>query len=350
MRTYLDCVPCFVRQALDSARHLTDSPEMHEQLLREVLTLASTMSFDSPPPVMGRLIHRRLRELTGQADPYKAAKQKAKEFALRLYPDLKDIVISSRDPLAAAVKFAIAGNVIDLGVLVPYDHGPGGQRDRADVGTSSRSSVPGGMGSLLHERHCVPADSGKAPIPNGYPRGTSGGGAPTIMRIAIASGKGGTGKTTVATNLAYVASLDGRTVAYVDCDVEEPNGHLFLKPEWLASKPVTRPAPLVDESKCTQCGRCGEICEYSAIVPLGTTVLVYPELCHGCGGCMLVCPAGAITETPREIGVLEMGWSGDVQFNRGVLHIGEAMSPPLIRQVKSAPPDTDLTLIDAPPG
>lgn len=171
-----------------------------------------------------------------------------------------------------------------------------------------------------------------------------------VMRIAVASGKGGTGKTTVATNLAHVASLDGHTVAYVDCDVEEPNGHLFLKPEWLVSKPVTRPVPLVDESKCTQCGRCGEICRYSAIVPLGLTVLVYPELCHGCGGCKLVCPTGAITETPRQIGVLEMGWSGDIQFTRGVLNIGEAMSPPLIRQVKSAPPKTDLTLIDAPPG
>lgn len=170
------------------------------------------------------------------------------------------------------------------------------------------------------------------------------------MRIAVASGKGGTGKTTVATNLAYVASLDGRTVAYVDCDVEEPNGHLFLKPEWLVSKPVTRPVPQVDETRCTHCGRCGEICQYSAIVPLGLTVLVYPELCHGCGGCTLVCPAGAVTETPREIGVLEMGWSGDVQFNRGVLNIGEAMSPPLIRRVKSAPPRTDLTLIDSPPG
>jgi MinD superfamily P-loop ATPase len=170
------------------------------------------------------------------------------------------------------------------------------------------------------------------------------------MRIAVASGKGGTGKTTVATNLAYVASLDGRTVAYVDCDVEEPNGHLFLKPEWLVSKAVTRPVPQVEESKCTQCGRCGEICQYSAIVPLGLTVLVYPDLCHGCGGCTLVCPTGAITEIEREIGVLEMGWSGMVQFNHGLLNVGEAMSPPLIRQVKSAPPKTDLTVIDAPPG
>lgn len=170
------------------------------------------------------------------------------------------------------------------------------------------------------------------------------------MKIAVASGKGGTGKTTVATNLAYAASLNGYTVAYVDCDVEEPNGHLFLPPEWVVRKPVTRPIPQVDESKCTQCGRCGEVCQFSAIVPLGAFVLVYPEMCHGCGGCIEICPTGAITEASKEIGVLEMGWSGEVQFNRGVLNIGEAMSPPLIRKVKQAPPKTDLTLIDAPPG
>jgi len=170
------------------------------------------------------------------------------------------------------------------------------------------------------------------------------------LRIAVASGKGGTGKTTVATNLAYVASLNGCTVSYIDCDVEEPNGHLFLKPDWLVRRPVTRPIPQVDEAKCTQCGRCSGICQYSAIVPLGVTVLVYAELCHGCGGCMLICPTGAIAEAPHEIGTLEMGWSGDVQFNRGVLHIGEGMSAPLIRQVKNASPNTDLTVIDAPPG
>ncbi|HOW72304.1 MAG TPA: ARMT1-like domain-containing protein [Phycisphaerae bacterium] len=116
MRTYLDCVPCFIGQALDSARRRTDSPTIQEQLLREALTLASKLSFAKPPPIMGRLLHRRLRELTGQPDPYRTAKHKANQFALRLYPELKELVIQSEDPLGAAAKFAIAGNVIDLGV------------------------------------------------------------------------------------------------------------------------------------------------------------------------------------------------------------------------------------------
>lgn len=116
MRTYLDCVPCFVRQALDSARRCTDSPEIHERLLREALTMAANLSFDSPPPLMGRLIHRRLRELTGQADPYRDAKKTANAFALQLYPNLKQLVHRSSDPLAMAVRMAIAGNVMDLGV------------------------------------------------------------------------------------------------------------------------------------------------------------------------------------------------------------------------------------------
>ena len=116
MQTYLDCVPCFVRQALDSARRCTDVPAIHEQLLREALALAANLSFDSPPPVMGRLIHRRLRELTGQADPYRDAKQAANAFALQLYPALKQLVMCSGDPLATAVRLAIAGNVMDLGV------------------------------------------------------------------------------------------------------------------------------------------------------------------------------------------------------------------------------------------
>lgn len=170
------------------------------------------------------------------------------------------------------------------------------------------------------------------------------------MTIAIASGKGGTGKTTIATNLALLAARDGRGVAYVDCDVEEPNGHLFLKPTITTSKPIGRPYPRVDEARCTHCGLCGEICRYSAIVCVGGKVLVYPELCHACGGCSLVCRAGAITETLRSTGTLETGAAGAVAFVHGVLKIGEAMSAPLIRQVKAAAPKADLVFIDSPPG
>jgi len=170
------------------------------------------------------------------------------------------------------------------------------------------------------------------------------------MRLAIASGKGGTGKTTVATNLAWLAARDGRSVAYLDCDVEEPNGHLFLKPRIDSSRPIGRLHPLVDESKCNHCGLCGEICRFSAIICLGEQVLVYPELCHACGGCALVCRPGAIAEAMRETGKLELGAAGAVRFVHGVLNVGEAMSTPLIRQVKGAAPIADLVIIDSPPG
>ena len=170
------------------------------------------------------------------------------------------------------------------------------------------------------------------------------------MKIAIASGKGGTGKTTLATNLAYVASRNGQCVAYLDCDVEEPNGRIFLKPEVTHSESVSTLIPQVDEAKCTLCGECDEICQYSAIVHLGTKVLVFPELCHACGGCSLVCPDDAITEVPREIGRLEMGRAGPIQFVQGTLNVGEAMSPPVIKAVKAAAPEVDLVITDAPPG
>ena len=170
------------------------------------------------------------------------------------------------------------------------------------------------------------------------------------MKIVIASGKGGTGKTTLATNLVYVAARQGRDAAYVDCDVEEPNGHIFLKPQISVSKPVGILVPEVDDDKCTHCGACGDICQYSAIVCIGEKVLVYGDLCHGCGGCTLVCPTGAITEVMRNIGVVESGSSGEIKFVHGLLNIGQVMSPPLIRGTKETTPDADIVVYDAPPG
>jgi len=168
--------------------------------------------------------------------------------------------------------------------------------------------------------------------------------------VAVASGKGGTGKTTLATNLAWVAAADHHDVWYLDCDVEEPNGHLFLKPQIERSEPVTVAVPEVDVEKCTLCGKCGEICQYSAIVCVGQKVLTFHELCHSCGGYWLVCPEGAIREVAREVGVVEQGRSGAVHFVHGRLRIGEARATPAIRAVKQHVPEKGLAILDAPPG
>jgi MinD superfamily P-loop ATPase len=170
------------------------------------------------------------------------------------------------------------------------------------------------------------------------------------MRTAVASGKGGTGKTLVATNLAYMAAREGLRTAYLDCDVEEPNGHIFLRPEISRSTTVTSPVPEVDPESCTHCGRCGEICRFSAILSLGEGLLTFPELCHSCGGCRLVCPAGAISEKEREIGRLETGKSGEMKVVQGVLNIGEVKTPEMIRAVRGAGPESGTVFIDSPPG
>jgi len=171
------------------------------------------------------------------------------------------------------------------------------------------------------------------------------------MKIAVASGKGGTGKTTVVTHLAFVASGEGRKVQVLDCDVEEPNGHLFLEPVLDPPRTVTMPVPEIDDDLCNYCGECGAFCAFSAILCIKDKVLTFPELCHACGGCALVCPTKAISEVGREIGTVEEGRAGDIAFAHGTLRIGEAMSPPLIRAVKElCREDVDLVLLDAPPG
>ena len=167
------------------------------------------------------------------------------------------------------------------------------------------------------------------------------------MIISIASGKGGTGKTTVATNLAVSLKSD---VQILDCDVEEPNSHLFIQPVIEKVNTITTPVPEVDMEKCSLCGKCGEICQFKAIVVIADTVLPFHELCHSCGGCMEVCPEKAITETGRELGVIEQGHRNGLEFVHGRLRVGEAMSPPLIKKVREYTRPGILTIIDAPPG
>lgn len=167
------------------------------------------------------------------------------------------------------------------------------------------------------------------------------------MRIGIASGKGGTGKTTIATNLALSVGTD---VQLLDCDVEEPNAHFFINPTTEETKTVFTPVPEVDEKKCSFCGKCAEICQFKAIAVVSKTVLIFNELCHSCGGCMHVCPENAITETGRELGIIQRGYRNGIEFIHGILRIGEAMAPPLIRNVRSYERPGILTVIDAPPG
>lgn len=194
------------------------------------------------------------------------------------------------------------------------------------------------------------------------------------MKIAIASGKGGTGKTTVATNLAVVLNDRGDRAQYIDCDVEEPNGHLFLNPEISSREQFGVDVPKVSDDKCIYCGKCGDICQFNAILPLKDKVLTFPDLCHNCGGCLLVCPTEAITWEKRIIGIIEIGDADGVRFVHGKLNVGEIRTPPLIREVKSRgedlvagyenhsdseregfehrgrPDPEPVTIIDCPPG
>jgi MinD superfamily P-loop ATPase len=167
------------------------------------------------------------------------------------------------------------------------------------------------------------------------------------MIISVASGKGGTGKTTISVNMALAL---GSGVELLDCDVEEPNAHLFLKPIIERSEKVEVPVPLVDLQKCTFCRKCSDICRFNALAVVGKKVLVFQELCHSCGGCMAVCPEGAITETGRELGIINFGKREAIRFINGQLRVGEAMSPPLIKQVRAAANPQLITIIDAPPG
>ena len=166
------------------------------------------------------------------------------------------------------------------------------------------------------------------------------------MKIAIASGKGGTGKTTIATNLAL--SLDN--VQLLDCDVEEPDSHIFLNMKLQKIEEVSISIPKVDKQKCDFCGDCAKFCQYHALAVVKNEVLFFSDLCHGCGGCTLVCPKNAIIEEKRVIGIIEGANNGNLEFYQGLLNIGEAMATPIIGTLKSKIKKKKTAILDSPPG
>lgn len=172
-----------------------------------------------------------------------------------------------------------------------------------------------------------------------------------MIKIAIASGKGGTGKTMIATGLASVLVRE-ITLQFLDCDVEAPNAHLFLRPEIHETHPAIIALPVIDPDVCTLCGRCVDVCEFNALAKIGGQILIFPQLCHGCGSCNLQCPESAIREKPHPIGTLSLGQTeSGIQYGRGELTISEPMPAPIIRQLKRKMQNHgEIRILDAPPG
>ncbi|MGD8456162.1 MAG: ATP-binding protein [Anaerolineales bacterium] len=173
------------------------------------------------------------------------------------------------------------------------------------------------------------------------------------MRIGVTGGKGGTGKTTVATSLALALSKTGASISFLDCDVEAPNAHIILKPIFTQRQSVNTFMPGVHIELCANCGRCADACQSNAIVIINGKPFVLPQLCYGCGNCTAICPEKAISEVPKILGVIESGVAkGDITFARGVLNVGEPMTMPVITQLKNGQNliEADITILDSPPG
>jgi len=166
------------------------------------------------------------------------------------------------------------------------------------------------------------------------------------LKIAVASGKGGTGKTSVAVNLA----LSLGEVQVLDCDVEEPNAHILLNPKVEETSPVEMLVPRILEERCDYCGVCARFCQYNALFVVGETAMVFPELCHSCGGCGIVCPRDAIVEEPRQIGRIVKGSAGDIDLVWGEVNVGEPLSVPVVSAVKERMRGDRTVILDAPPG
>lgn len=170
------------------------------------------------------------------------------------------------------------------------------------------------------------------------------------MVIAVASGKGGTGKTTISVGMASYLNKKGKSVNILDCDVEEPNVNLFIKADISVQETVYKPIPGVIKERCDRCGKCEEICQFNCILVTPEGPLIFPDMCHSCGGCRLVCPPGAIIDEMRELGTVEEGYYENIRYIGGRLNVSEAMSPPLIESVKKHIADEEVNIIDAPPG
>ncbi len=172
------------------------------------------------------------------------------------------------------------------------------------------------------------------------------------MKIAVLSGKGGTGKTTVATNLAYSLQQSGRKIQLLDADAEEPNSHIFFNVVYVAEESVNILIPDIDRSACTHCGKCAQACEFSAISVSQKHIMVFEYLCHGCGVCSMVCPVKAISEKPKEIGKIRIGRTKEgILFGEGILNVGEPSPVRIIRQMKKhIDQNMDVVILDSPPG